>query len=279
MSDGNLAVQSAAEDLVLADRGEDGVLRLTLNAPRSCNALSESMMTALSSALEEAAQDAAVRVIVIAANGPVFCAGHNLKEITAARSAPENAADRGRAYFTSILNQCSALMASIPAHPKPVIAEVAGTATAAGCQLVASCDLAFAAESAGFATPGVHIGLFCSTPMVALSRNVARKHAMEMLLTGDPCPAPRAAEIGLINRAVPDEDLTAEVMEVARRIAGKSTATVAFGKPAFYRQAELPLGEAYDYAAAVMVENMLARDAEEGISAFIEKRPPRWTDS
>ncbi|MEC8216220.1 MAG: enoyl-CoA hydratase-related protein, partial [Pseudomonadota bacterium] len=167
----------------------------------------------------------------------------------------------------------------IPAHPKPVIAEVAGTATAAGCQLVASCDLAFAAESAGFATPGVHIGLFCSTPMVALSRNVARKHAMEMLLTGDPCPAPRAAEIGLINRAVPDEDLTAEVMEAARKIAGKSTATVAFGKPAFYRQAELPLGEAYDYAAAVMVENMLARDAEEGISAFIEKRPPRWTDS
>ena len=279
MSDGNLAVQAAAEDLVLADRGEDGVLRLTLNAPRSRNALSESMMTALSSALQEAAQDAAVRVIVIAANGPVFCAGHNLKEITAARSAPENAADRGRAYFTRILNQCSALMASIPAHPKPVIAEVAGTATAAGCQLVASCDLAFAAESAGFATPGVHIGLFCSTPMVALSRNVARKHAMEMLLTGDPCPAPRAAEIGLINRAVPDEDLTAEVMDVARRIAGKSTATVAFGKPAFYRQAELPLGEAYDYAAAVMVENMLARDAEEGISAFIEKRPPRWTDS
>ena len=279
MSDGNLAVQAAAEDLVLADRGEDGVLRLTLNAPRSRNALSESMMTALSSALQEAAQDAAVRVIVIAANGPVFCAGHNLKEITAARSAPKNAADRGRAYFTRILNQCSALMASIPAHPKPVIAEVAGTATAAGCQLVASCDLAFAAESAGFATPGVHIGLFCSTPMVALSRNVARKHAMEMLLTGDPCPAPRAAEIGLINRAVPDEDLTAEVMEAARKIAGKSTATVAFGKPAFYRQAELPLGEAYDYAAAVMVENMLARDAEEGISAFIEKRPPRWTDS
>ena len=279
MSDGNPAVQATGEDLVLADRGEDGVLRLTLNAPRSRNALSESMMTAMSSALEEAAQDAAVRVIVIAANGPVFCAGHNLKEITAARSAPENAADRGRAYFTRILNQCSALMASIPAHPKPVIAEVAGTATAAGCQLVASCDLAFAAESAGFATPGVHIGLFCSTPMVALSRNVSRKHAMEMLLTGDPCPAPRAAEIGLINRAVPDEDLTAEVMEAARKIAGKSTATVAFGKPAFYRQAELPLGEAYDYAAAVMVENMLARDAEEGISAFIEKRPPRWTDS
>ena len=279
MSDGNPAVQATGEDLGLADQTEDGVLRLTLNAPRSRNALCEAMMTALSSALQDAAKDPAVRVIVLAANGPVFCAGHNLKELTAARGAPENAADRGRAYFTRILNQCSALMASIPAHPKPVIAEVAGTATAAGCQLVASCDLALAADSASFATPGVHIGLFCSTPMVALSRNVTRKHAMEMLLTGDPCPAPRAAEIGLINQAVPAEELSDAVMEMARRIASKSTATVAFGKPAFYRQAELPLGEAYDYAAAVMVENMLARDAEEGISAFIEKRPPRWTDS
>ena len=279
MKDGSSAVQAAGEDLVLLDLTPDGIMRLTLNTPRSRNALSEAMMTALSSALRVAAEDPAVRVIVMAANGPVFCAGHNLKEMTAARSAPENAADRGRSYFTRILTQCSALMASIPGHPKPVIAEVAGTATAAGCQLVASCDLAFAAEGARFATPGVHIGLFCSTPMVALSRNVARKHAMEMLLTGDPCPAPRAAEIGLINRAVPDDALTGEVMGVARRIAGKSTATVAFGKPAFYRQAQLPLDEAYEYAAAVMVENMLARDAEEGISAFIEKRAPRWTDS
>ena len=279
MSDGNLAVQATGDDLVLTDQTQGGVLRLTLNAPRSRNALSEAMMTALSAALDDAAQDPAVRVIVIAANGPVFCAGHNLKELTVARSAPENAADRGRAYFTRILTQCSALMASIPAHPKPVIAEIAGTATAAGCQLVASCDLAFASETASFATPGVHIGLFCSTPMVALSRNVAQKHAMEMLLTGDPCPAPRAAEIGLITRAVPAETLTEEAMEVALKIAGKSTATVAFGKPAFYRQAEMSLGEAYDYAAAVMVENMLARDAEEGMAAFIEKRPARWTDS
>jgi len=279
MSDGNLAAHATGDELVLTEQTQDGVLRLTLNAPRSRNALSEAMMTALSTALDDAAQDPAVRVIVIAANGPVFCAGHNLKEIAAARSAPENAADRGRAYFTRILTQCSALMASIPAHPKPVIAEVAGTATAAGCQLVASCDLAFASETASFATPGVHIGLFCSTPMVALSRNVARKHAMEMLLTGDPCPAPRAAEIGLITRALPDEVLAEEVMAVAQKIAGKSTATVAFGKPAFYRQAEMSLGEAYDYAAAVMVENMLARDAEEGIAAFLEKRPARWTDS
>jgi len=279
MSDGNLAAHATGDELVLTEQTQDGVLRLTLNAPRSRNALSEAMMTALSTALDDAAQDPAVRVIVIAANGPVFCAGHNLKEIAAARSAPENAADRGRAYFTRILTQCSALMASIPAHPKPVIAEVAGTATAAGCQLVASCDLAFASETASFATPGVHIGLFCSTPMVALSRNVARKHAMEMLLTGDPCPAPRAAEIGLITRALPDEVLAGEVMAVAQKIAGKSTATVAFGKPAFYRQAEMSLSEAYDYAAAVMVENMLARDAEEGIAAFLEKRPARWTDS
>ena len=279
MSDGNMSVQATDDAPVLASCDTDGVLRLTLNAPASRNALSEGMMTALAAALDDAAGDAAVRVIVIAANGPVFCAGHNLKEMTAARSAPENSADRGRAYFTRVLNQCAALMASIPAHPKPVIAEVAGTATAAGCQLVASCDLAIAADSAHFATPGVHIGLFCSTPMVALSRKVAPKHAMEMLLTGDPCPAPRATEIGLINRAVPLAELSATVMEMARRIASKSTATVAFGKPAFYRQAEKPLGEAYAYAAAVMVDNMLANDAEEGIAAFIEKRPPRWTDS
>ena len=283
MSDGDMLARRAGEAtndaLVLADCDDDGILRLTLNAPKSRNALSEAMMAALATALDDAAGNDAVRVIVIAANGPVFCAGHNLKEMTAARSAPENATDRGRAYFTRVLNQCSSLMASIPAHPKPVIAEVAGTATAAGCQLVASCDLAIAAEGAQFATPGVHIGLFCSTPMVALSRKVAAKYAMEMLLTGDPCPAPRAAEIGLINRAVPDEELTQTVMEMARRIASKSTATVAFGKPAFYRQAERPLVEAYEYAAAVMVDNMLANDAAEGIAAFIEKRPPRWTDS
>jgi enoyl-CoA hydratase/carnithine racemase len=283
MSDGDMSVRttkdSLDDELVLASCDADGVLRLTLNAPGSRNALSEAMMTAIAAALDDAAGDDAVRVIVLAANGPVFCAGHNLKEMTAARTAPENAADRGRAYFTRVLAQCSALMASIPAHPKPVIAEVAGTATAAGCQLVASCDLAIAAEGAKFATPGVHIGLFCSTPMVALSRNVAAKHAMEMLLTGDPCPASRAAEIGLINRAVPVTELSDAVMEMARRIASKSTATVAFGKPAFYAQNERSLAEAYEYAAAVMVDNMLANDAEEGIAAFIEKRPPRWTDS
>ena len=267
------------QNLVLADLDGDGVLRLTLNAPASRNALSEAMMTALAAALADAAADPAVRVVVIAATGPVFCAGHNLKEMTAARRDPAHVADRGRAYFTRVMTQCAALMSSIPANPKPVIAEVAGTATAAGCQLVASCDLAFAAEEAHFATPGVHIGLFCSTPMVALSRKVAAKHAMEMLLTGDPCPAPRAAEIGLVNAAVPAAELTGRVMETARKIAAKSTATVAFGKPAFYQQAEKTLAGAYEHAAAVMVENMLARDAEEGINAFIEKRRPVWTDS
>jgi len=267
------------EALVLAELDRDGVLRLTLNAPRSRNALSEAMMTAMSESLADAASNPAVRVVVVAANGPVFCAGHNLKEMTAARQDPANAADRGRAYFTRVMAQCAALMSSIPANPKPVIAEVAGTATAAGCQLVASCDLAFAAEEAHFATPGVHIGLFCSTPMVALSRKVAAKHAMEMLLTGDPCTAPRAAEIGLINAAVPAGELTERVMDTARKIAAKSTATVAFGKPAFYQQAEKTLAEAYEHAAAVMVENMMARDAEEGINAFIEKRHPVWTDS
>ena len=265
--------------LVAASCDADGILRLTLNAPKSRNALSEAMMSALATALDDAAHDAAVRVIVIAANGPVFCAGHNLKEMTAARTDPQNGGDRGQAYFTRVMGQCSRLMASFSAHPKPIIAEVAATATAAGCQLVASCDLAVAAEEASFATPGVHIGLFCSTPMVALSRKVAAKHAMEMLLTGDPCPAPRAAEIGLVNDAVPAAELTGRVMETARKIAAKSTATVAFGKPAFYQQAEKTLAGAYEHAAAVMVENMLARDAEEGINAFIEKRRPVWTDS
>jgi enoyl-CoA hydratase/carnithine racemase len=256
----------------------DGVLRLTLNDSATRNSLSEAMLAALSDRLAAARDNPQARVIVLAANGPVFCAGHNLKEMTAARTDPANAADRGRAYFSRVLKSCSAVMQSIPAHPKPVIAEVAGTATAAGCQLVASCDLAIAADTAQFATPGVNIGLFCSTPMVALSRNVAAKHAMEMLLTGDMCQAPKAVEIGLLNRCVAPAALTDEVMSLARKIAGKSSATVAFGKPTFYRQAEMTLPEAYDFAAEIMVNNMLANDAEEGINAFIEKRPAQWKD-
>lgn len=262
-------------DILLRDMGADGILRLTLNDIARRNALSEAMLTALGTAFAEAGADSAVRVIVIAANGPAFCAGHDLKEMTAGRAD----ADRGRAYFTRILTRCSAVMQGIVACPKPVIAEVTGIATAAGCQLVASCDLAIAADTAQFSTPGVHIGLFCSTPMVALSRNVANKHAMEMLLTGDMTSAARAAEIGLVNRCVSPDDLQGAVMAMARKIASKSSMTLATGKRTFYAQAEMPLDEAYDFASRVMVDNMLTRDAEEGIGAFIGKRAPRWQDA
>lgn len=261
-------------DILLSDLDDLGILRLTLNDTRRRNALSETMLARLGDALAKAGADAAVRVVVLAANGPAFCAGHDLKELTAGRAAP----DGGRAYFTKIMTQCSAVMQAIVTCPKPVIAEVTGIATAAGCQLVASCDLALAAATAQFSTPGVHIGLFCSTPMVALSRNLANKHAMEMLLTGDMIPAARAAEMGLINRVVAPEGLQAATMEMARKIASKSSMTLATGKRAFYEQREMTLAAAYDHASAVMVENMLARDAEEGIGAFFAKRPPQWQD-
>ncbi len=261
-------------DILLRELGNDGVLRLTLNDVARRNALSEAMLAELGRTFAEAGEDAAVRVIVLAANGPAFCAGHDLKEMTAGRDAP----DRGRAYFARVMAQCSGVMQAIVNCPKPVIAEVTGVATAAGCQLVASCDLAVAAESARFSTPGVHIGLFCSTPMVALSRNVADKHAMEMLLTGDMTSAARAAEIGLVNRAVADDALSEVTMEMARKVASKSSMTLATGKHAYYAQREMPLASAYDYASTVMVDNMLAHDAEEGIGAFIEKRAPAWQD-
>jgi len=260
--------------ILLRDLSEDGILRLTLNDVGRRNALSEAMLSELGAAIAGAGKDPAVRVIVLAANGPAYCAGHDLKEMTAGRDAE----DRGRAYFTRVMAQCSGVMQGIVNCPKPVIAEVTGIATAAGCQLVASCDLAVAAETAKFSTPGVHIGLFCSTPMVALSRNTTNKHAMEMLLTGDMTPAARAAEIGLVNYAVPEAELQATTMEMARKIASKSSMTLATGKRAYYAQREMPLAEAYDYASRVMVDNMLAHDAEEGIGAFIEKRAPRWQD-
>ena len=255
----------------------DGVLRLTLNDPETRNSLSEAMLTALAGTLVAARDNPAVRVIVLAGNGPVFCSGHNLKEMTAARTAPENSGDRGRAYFSRVLKSCSAVMQSIPAHPKPVIAEVAGTATAAGCQLVASCDLAIGADTAQFATPGVNIGLFCSTPMVALSRAVQPKHAMEMLLTGDLINADRACEVGLINQAVPEAELQTTVEGLAGKIAAKSRRTLQIGKQAYYKQRELPLADAYAYCSDVMVGNMLTDDAQEGIDAFINKRQPQWT--
>lgn len=249
-----------------------GVLRLTLNRPGARNALSSGLMAALQAALDGAAADDATRVVVIAAAGPVFSSGHDLKELAARRTD----GDKGAAAYAALFTQCSALMQSIVRHPKPVIAQVQGTATAAGCQLVASCDLAIAADTARFATPGVNIGLFCSTPMVALSRNVPRKAAMEMLLTGEMLGADDAARIGLVNRAVPPEMLEAEVMAMATRIAAKPRATVRTGKEAFYNQLDMPLAQAYDYASRVMTENMLDADACEGIGAFLEKREPQW---
>jgi enoyl-CoA hydratase/carnithine racemase len=247
---------------------------LTLNRPAARNSLSEALIASLHAALTEIADDATVRALVIAAQGPAFCAGHDLKELTARRSD----ADGGRAYFAEIMNACSARMQAIVNLPKPVIASVQGVATAAGCQIVASCDLAIASEAASFATPGVDIGLFCSTPMVALSRNVPRKQAMEMLLTGEPVTAARAREIGLVNQVVPPGAERAAALALAEKVALKSAHTVKLGKAAFYRQAEMGLADAYRYAAEVMTENMMARDAEEGICAFIEKREPKWRD-
>jgi enoyl-CoA hydratase/carnithine racemase len=250
------------------------VALLTLNRPAARNSLSEAMIASLHAALAEIANDATVRALVIAANGPAFCAGHDLKELTARRGDP----DGGRAYFAEIMNACSAMMQAIVNLPKPVVAAVHGVATAAGCQLVASCDLAVASEAASFATPGVDIGLFCSTPMVALSRNVPRKQAMEMLLTGEPIGAARACQMGLVNRVVAAGTESAAATAFAEQVARKSAYTVKLGKAAFYRQAEMGLAEAYRYAAEVMTENMMARDAEEGIRAFIEKRAPTWQD-
>jgi len=260
--------------LVLLREDRGGIAILTLNRPQARNSLSEALLQALGDALSAIARDRAVRVVVLAANGPAFSAGHDLKELNAHRSE----ADRGRAYFKHIMGLCSRVMQQIVTLPQPVIAAVQATATAAGCQLVASCDLAVASQAAKFATPGVNIGLFCSTPMVALSRNVSRKHAMRMLLTGDLISADEAVRIGLVNEVVPAGQERAAAIKLAEKIAAKSTAIVKIGKEAFYRQAEMSLGDAYDYASQVMVENMLARDAEEGISAFIEKRDPKWQD-
>ncbi|WP_340118110.1 enoyl-CoA hydratase [Pelagibius sp. 7325] len=245
-----------------------GIARLTLNRPRQYNALSAGLMSALQAEIDSIAADPSVRAVIVEGAGRGFCAGHDLKELRA------HSGDRD--FFQAIFKQCSRLMTSITALPQPVIAKVHGIATAAGCQLVATCDLAVADEAAQFGTPGVNIGLFCSTPMVALSRAVPRKQAMEMLLTGDMVDAPEAQRLGLINRAVPAAALEEETLALARKVAGKSPLTLKIGKEAFYRQVEYGLVEAYAYAAQVMTTNMLARDAEEGIDAFIEKRKPQW---
>ena len=262
----------AGQDPVRIERPEAGIALLTLNRPQRRNSLSIDMLAALHGAVSKLGMDRDVSAIVIAAEGPAFCAGHDLKELTAHRGD----ADGGRVFFAETMTRCAELMKAIVACPKPVIAAVHATATAAGCQLVATCDLAVADEGAMFATPGVNIGLFCSTPMVALSRNLPRKRAMEMLLLGEMIGAGQAADYGLVNRVVPAGRAREEALDLARIIASKSTITVGIGKKAFYEQIEMPLGEAYDYAAKVMVENMLKADAAEGIEAFLEKRPAVW---
>ena len=271
---GQAARATTPQSPILLRETVGSIAVLTLNRPDARNSLSEGLIAELHAALDDIGGDAKVRAVVIAANGPAFSAGHDMKELTARRSD----ADRGRAYFAQIMNACSAMMQAIVQLPKPVVAAVQGIATAAGCQLVASCDLAVASEAASFATPGVDIGLFCSTPMVALSRNVPRKQAMEMLLTGEPVPAEQARDIGLINRVVTAGTERDAAIALAQKVALKSAYTVKLGKAAFYRQAEMNLADAYRYAAEVMTENMMARDAEEGIGAFIEKREPKWQD-
>ena len=260
--------QSAVIERVLLRRDADGVAWLTMNRPGARNALSLALMQALLDELDAVAADASVKALVIAGAGPAFCAGHDLREL---RSRPE------REAYRATFELCSRLMTRIVRLPKPVIARVHGVATAAGCQLVASCDLAVAADTARFATPGVNIGLFCSTPMVALSRAVGRKAAMEMLLTGELIDATRAHDLGLVNRVVPEAALDAAVTQLAGQIVAKSPLTLAIGKEAYYRQAEMNLDEAYAYASEVMTRNMLARDAAEGIDAFLGKRQPAWT--
>lgn len=257
----------AARESVLSQHDDGGARILSLNRPQSRNALSDELIAALHSAVSAASEDSAVRAIIIAAEGPAFCAGHDLREVRA---------KNGLAEYRDLFNRCSEMMLAITRAPQPVIAAVQGIATAAGCQLVAACDLAVASEDAKFATPGVHIGLFCSTPMVPLSRNIGRKRAMKMLLTGDAMDAREAAAAGLINEAVPADELRPRCLQLAAQIADKSPLTLKIGKEAFYRQLEMGLREAYEYAGEVMAQNMTRRDAQEGIGAFVEKRKPVW---
>ena len=262
-------------DILKIDQTQTGVLRLILNDPDNKNALSDQMMHQLHQCISDASSNNSVKVIIIAAVGDVFCSGHNLKDITKARAN----ADDGKEYFSDLFDLCSSLMQMITTCSKPVIAEINGVATAAGCQLVASCDLAIASDQSKFATPGVNIGLFCSTPMVALSRNVSKKDSMKMLLTGDMVDAAEAKRISLINDHVSAEKLNDSVMHLAEKIATKPLSTVQIGKEAFYRQYEMSLSEAYEFTSKVMTENSLADDAKEGINSFLEKRDPIWKDN
>ena len=272
MSSNNNNEANTDDSILLEEFIANGIYRLTLNDAKKRNALSEEMMAKLKSLLTDATDNKSIRVIIIAGNGPAFCSGHDLKQMTAGRDND----DQGLTYFKKVFASCSELMQMIVEHPKPIIAEVSGVAAAAGCQLVACCDLAVAGKSARFITPGVNIGLFCSTPMVALSRNVSNKAAMEMLLTGEMVSADKAEHIGLINRVTDDADLKQETTALAELIASKSSLTLKIGKEAFYKQKDMPLSEAYDFASKVMVDNMLEHDAKEGIGSFLEKRKPKW---
>jgi enoyl-CoA hydratase/carnithine racemase len=273
MSKAYSAAHTDPAPLLLQER-RDGIATLTLNRPEQRNALCEELLDALIASFAEIYGDPAVRAVIIAASGPAFCAGHDLKEMTAHRTEP----DRGRAYFAALFEKCASMMQQIIHLPQPVIASIHGVASAAGCQLVASCDLVVASEAARFATPGVQIGLFCSSPMVALSRKIASNQAMEMLLTGEMVSAKRAHEMGLVNRLAAAGREREEAMKLARSIAAKSAYVQKIGKEAYYRQLDLNIADAYRYGAKVMAENMMARDAEEGIVAFIEKRDPKWED-
>lgn len=257
---------------ILIREDTDAVATLTLNAPEKLNALSDAMLAALADALAGLAQERAIKAVILRGAGKAFCAGHDLREMQAGRQAP----DKGAAYFQDLFTRCATVMQGITRLPQPVIAQVHGIATAAGCQLVASCDMAVAATGTRFGVNGVNIGLFCSTPMVALTRNIPRKTAFEMLTTGQFIPAEQALMLGLVNRVVPAEALDAETLGLARLVASKLGAAVKVGKQAFYDQMQMPLDQAYAFAGDVMVENMLWRDTDEGINAFLEKRPPDW---
>ena len=259
-------------DLIIEDL-KDSIFKITLNNPSQQNTLSLDFINDLKKIIDKADKNDEVKVIILSSSGKVFSAGHNLKEIKSHRDDK----DQGLQFFTTLINSCSDLMIKIINNSKPIIAEVSGIATAAGCQLVASCDLAYASENSKFATPGVNIGLFCSTPMVALSRVVKSKHSMEMLLTGDFIDANKAKNIGLINNYFSEDSLVDEIRQMANKIANKSSQTVKIGKKAFYNQAQMKTDDAYKYASEVMIENMMNQDSDEGISAFLEKREPNWS--
>ncbi|UWQ76857.1 enoyl-CoA hydratase [Leisingera sp. M658] len=260
---------------ILERHDTGGIARLKMNTPEKLNALSDEMLAALQAQIDALREDSSIKVVILSGTGKGFCAGHDIKQMTAGRAA----ADGGKAYFQDLFARCTSVMTGLQSLPQVVIAQVHGIATAAGCQLVASCDLAVAAEDTKFGVNGVNIGLFCSTPMVALSRNIPRKQAFELLTTGEFINAARAVDLGLANRAVPLEELEDETARLAETIAAKLGSAVKIGKQAFYEQLQMPLDQAYAYTSGVIVENLMYRDTIEGMAAFIEKRAPDWQES